>query len=119
MSDTPIPAGQWQQFCETFTRRHHGWPVSLSRVDTDATDSESPVPQFEGYRTLQEVREGNRGDCADIMVTVGEGTDEVSFLIEDAIALYSRTGSATQEGLRIDTGNGMSALVEFRRDAAG
>lgn len=117
MSDTPIPAGQWQQYCETFTRQHHGWLVRLCQVRTGAPDSAAPAPQFEGYRTLQEVREGNRNGAADIMVTVGEGAHEVSFLIEDTIALYSRTRNQGHSGLRIDSGNGMSTLIEFRSAA--
>lgn len=118
MSDVPIPFGQWQQFCESFTRQHHGWLVSLKQIDSGAPDGAASIPQFDGYRTLQEVREGSRGDSADIMVTVGEGADEVSFLIEDTVALYRRTRSEADSGLRIDTGNGMSTLVEFRSAAA-
>jgi hypothetical protein len=122
MSDIQIPDNQWQLFCEGFTRQHHGWLVSLCQLQTRElgtgdTPAQTAVHLFPGTRPLEEVREGHSNGRAEIMVTVGEGSDETSFLIEDAVALYTRRAGDAHQGLRVDSGNGTSTLIEFRTPA--
>ncbi|MGD2055719.1 MAG: hypothetical protein PVJ15_02855, partial [Gammaproteobacteria bacterium] len=112
----------WQQFCEGFTRQHHGWLVSMYQLDTrevarDTQSERAPLRMFPGNRPLQEVREGHQDGQGELMVTVGTGTEETSFLIEDAVALYSRRIGEAHQGLRVDSGNGMTTLIEFRTAA--
>jgi hypothetical protein len=123
MNDIRIPENEWQAFCESFTRQHHGWLVSVCQVDTrdveqtTAPPARAPEQLFSGSRPLQELREGRTDDLTEVMVTVGEGSDETSFLIQDAVALYNRKSGAAHLGLRVDSGNGTTTLIEFRAAA--
>lgn len=118
MSDIEIPDREWQEFCEGFTRQHHGWLVSLSQLQTRELEAGGSVSGathlFAGTRPLEEIRAGYSDDHAEIMVTVGAGTDETSFLIEGAVALYTLRNGSAHRGLRIDSANGATTLVEFR-----
>ncbi|NVK43239.1 MAG: DUF5335 family protein [Oceanospirillaceae bacterium] len=118
MADIPIPETEWQSFCEQFSRQHHGWLVSLHQLATAELESASPAALFAGEQPLQEVREGNHAEHAELIITVGEGRDETSFLIEDAIAVYSLRRNDAHRGLRIDNRGGTSTLLEFRVPAA-
>lgn len=123
MNSVEIPAGHWQQFCERFTQQHHGWLIDMHRCPTGTLESDkarddAPLALLPRNRPLQEVREGDHGDCADVIVTVGQGSDETSYLIEDAIALYSLKNGGAERGLRIDASDGTSTLVEFRAAVA-
>ncbi|MFC6673068.1 hypothetical protein [Marinobacterium aestuariivivens] len=115
MADIAIAEAEWQSFCEQFTRQHHGWRVRLHQAGTGAAD---PKALFTGEQPLQEVREGTNGNRAEIIVTVGEGRNETSFLIEDAIGLYALRIDDAHRGLRIDSGDGTRTLLEFRAAAA-
>jgi single-stranded DNA-specific DHH superfamily exonuclease len=122
MDNIAVPASQWLKFCEDFTRQHHGWLVGLHQMDTktleeDAHSKSLEIPMLSGHHPLQEVREGNTNDLSEVMVTVGEGVDEASFLIEDVIALYQQQEGKAHQGLRIDSGNGKSTVIEFRTAA--
>jgi len=122
MRDIRIPEDRWQEFCEDFTRRYHGWRTGLRQLVTpaavtSAAPAEPSVDLFQGTRPLQEVREGCTDCVAELMVTLGDGADETSYLIEDAIALYSRMRGDVLQGLRIDSGNGTTTLIEVRPGA--
>jgi hypothetical protein len=119
MKDIRIPESRWPEFCEDFTRRYHGWLTGIRQLVTRAAESGSAAESlsadlFPGTRPLQELREGTTRDSAELMVTLGKGPDETSFLIEDAVALYSRMRGDVQQGLRVDSGNGTTTLIEFR-----
>lgn len=122
MKGIEIPAIQWQEFCESFTRQHHGWLVNMCRLDTRAMErNEAPeqeaVRLFPVNRPLQEVRQRQNGDQAEIIVTAGTGKDETSVLIEDAIALFSLRNGDVHHGLRIDSRSGATTLIKFRAAA--
>ena len=123
MNDFEIPESQWETFCASFTHQHHGWLVGMHQLATEKLlrgeiPAQAGVLLFPDYRPLQEVREGRVEEQVDVMVTVGEGTDETSFLIEDALALYNRKTGELHQGLRIDSCNGMTTLLDFRTAAA-
>lgn len=117
ITDFEIADTEWQQFCENFTRQHRGWRVNMRQLDTSElgpdTASQSATSLFPDAVPLQEVREGRENDRVDLMVTAGEGKDEHSLLIEDAIALFQRKIGNAHVGLRIDSRNGKTTLVEF------
>lgn len=119
IQDIPVPEAQWHPFCENFSRQHHGWLIGMHQLDTrqleqGETAAQAGVPLISDNRPLQEVREERKDDIIEVMVTVGEGTDETSFLIEDVVALYRRRIGDAHEGLRIDNRNGTTTLIEFR-----
>ncbi len=116
MEEIEIARNQWWQFCEMYSRQHLGWLVGLRQLASERVHALAPetVPLYPGYRALQEVREGEQGEQVEVMVTVAEGTQATSFLIADAVALYIRSIGDADLGLRIDSGNGKSTLLEFR-----
>jgi hypothetical protein len=119
MSDIKIPENEWPQFCEGFTRQHHGWLIGMRQLNTaelqrDEASGYKPIELFTGNRSLQEIRQGYKDGLVEIMVTVGEGLEETSFLIEDIVALYRRKVADAHQGLRIDSNNGTTTLIEFR-----
>jgi hypothetical protein len=119
MTEIEIPQTQWGEFGDTFTRQHHGRATRISRLDTvrlranAAPQGGGAAPALAGLQPLQEVREGRSQDRVELMVTVGRGRDETSVLIEGVVALYSRSQGDTPRGLRIDSGDGTSTLIEF------
>jgi len=118
MNDIRVPEPQWGGFCEDFTRQHHGWLVGVQQLETSAVEAgRTPAGAVHlppGDLPLQELRAGRTNDVAELMVTVGKGADETSYLIEDAIAMYRRMSGEAHQGVRIDSGNGTTTLVEFR-----
>lgn len=118
MSEIEIPETQWRQFCDQFSVQHYGWLVNVSQLDSssspgDKTMEQSPVRIFPRSRPLQELREGEQGAQVELMVTVGEGKDQTSLLIEDVTSVYSREIGKTHRGLRIDSGRGVTTLIDF------
>jgi hypothetical protein len=117
MSDIRIPDAQWQQFCSTFTRQHHGWLVHMRQVNTDelaGVSTPKVIQSLHGDHPLQEIRSERSEAGAEIMVTVGEAGNETSVLVQDVIAVFSREIGGADKGLRIDSGNGTTTLFEFR-----
>ena len=118
MQDIRIPEDDWLGFCESFTHQHRGWLTNMRLIDTRTMEAgktpvHKPVQLFPGVRPLQELREDQSNSLAEFMVTLGDGTDETSYLIEDAIALYSRMQGDARLGVRIDSGNGTTTLIEI------
>lgn len=123
MSEIEIPETQWRQFCDQFTVQHYGWLVDVSQLDKDVATAdgsgpESPVRVFPRSRPLRELREGEQGAQVELMVTVGEGKEQTSLLIEDVTSVYSRELDKTHRGLRIDSGRGVTTLIDFRAPRA-
>jgi len=121
MDNLSIPPDEWPVFYPAFSRQHQGWLVHVSRLQTERLDDGAPpggrVDLYAGYRPLREVRAERNDRYSEVMVTVGEGTDETSFLIEDVSALYARRAGDAHQGLRIDSADGSTTLVEFRTAA--
>ena len=118
MQDIRITEDHWPEFCESFTRQHRGWLTDMQLVDTRTLEAgkspeHKPLQLFSGVLPLQELRENHSSSLAELMLTLGDGADETSYLIEDAIALYSRMQGDTRRGVRIDSGNGTTTLIEI------
>ncbi|MGD8875112.1 MAG: hypothetical protein PVH38_08190 [Gammaproteobacteria bacterium] len=123
MRDIRIPEDHWLEFCESFTRQHRGRLTDMQLIDTRSVEAgmppeHKPVALFPGVRPLQELRGDHSNSLAELMVTLGDGADETSYLIEDAIALYSRMQGDARRGVRIDSGNGTTTLIEISDPAA-
>lgn len=114
-----IPENQWSEFCEGFSHEHHGWLVSLRRVNTDQLGRDRSAALKNGDvlaedLPLQEVREKHKDDATKFMVTVGKGAEEVSIPVPNVVRLYSEKSDDAHKGLRLDGGDGSSRLIEFR-----
>jgi hypothetical protein len=114
-----IPEDQWPDFCKGFSREHHGWLVNLRCVNTDQLGKDRSAAFKNGKvlsngLPLQEVRKNRKDDTTEFMVTVGEGAEEVSIPVPDVIRLYNEKSDDAHKGLRLDSGDSSSTLVEFR-----
>ncbi|MEW5757352.1 MAG: hypothetical protein AB1810_13725 [Pseudomonadota bacterium] len=119
MSDIEIPRDQWPEYCQSFSLGHHGWLVNVLQVETrrlaEIRDSAIAAGRvLAAERPLQEVRETEHGDEVEIVVTVGRGTDEASFLVKNVRGLLQEQTAEAQLGLRVDSADKTSLLVEFR-----
>jgi len=114
-----IPENQWPEFCNGFSREHHGWLVNMRCVNTDKLGRDRSAAFENGNvlaegQPLQGVRENRKNDTTEFLVTVGEGGEEVSILVPNVIRLYNEKSDDAHKGLRLDGVDGSSTLVEFR-----
>lgn len=119
MSRWGIPQGRWSTFCSVFTREHGGVPVDVTAVDTLELEPHGSGPEPTGEVLaancpLQEIRGTSEGRVLDVVVTVRDEAEAKSFLVRDAVRLVVDPPSASGSGLRIDTRDGMTALVSLR-----
>lgn len=119
MSRWVVPQRRWSTFCSAFSQEHGGAPVDVTAVETRQLEGRGPEPELAGdvlavNRPLQEIREARRGTARDVVVTVRDEADATSFLVEDVVRLVEDPPSAQGSGLRIDTRDGVTALVSLR-----
>ncbi|ALP53907.1 hypothetical protein Tel_12605 [Candidatus Tenderia electrophaga] len=118
MSYQVIEQGQWRDFLDGFMREHLGWLVTVKYLRTDqlSDDEATQVPAsiLVRHYPLEDIRESERENGMDIMLTVGSGQDENSILIESVHHLYLHKADSADKGLRIDSTDDTTTLVEFR-----
>ncbi|MCG6970046.1 MAG: DUF5335 family protein [Gammaproteobacteria bacterium] len=116
MNTRKISIDEWGKFCNAFSREHHGWLVSVAITDITSDTASKPISMkiLADNLPLQEVREAQTKTEAEIMITVGEGIDETSFLVENVAALYENSDANKDVGMRIDSSNRTSTVVQFR-----
>lgn len=119
MNTRKISTDEWARFCDMFSREHHGWLVSVAMTGREQTGIHSfnPAEILAQNLPLQEVREAQSDGEAEIMITVGEGTEETSFLVENVAALYENTEEDKDLGMRIDSTNNTTTILQFRTAA--
>jgi hypothetical protein len=119
MNAQKIAYDEWGRFCERFSREHHGWLVSVAITATPQNNSgESRTTKILARNLpLQEVRESQSQDQVEIMITVGNGTDEISFLVENVAEVFQNVEENKHLGLRIDSADSASTVVQFRAPA--
>ncbi len=126
MTQTEIPRGQWQTFCEQFTRQHHSWLVNLSMSDTNAgIGAETSAEEAEQHMRLLSnsaafqsiVAEPHYGKYA-ISMVVGAYPRQVTHRIDDPVHLVARsTEEGAHEGLIVESDSGQTTLLRFRAAA--
>ncbi|MDZ7754100.1 MAG: hypothetical protein U5S82_21280 [Gammaproteobacteria bacterium] len=119
MDNIEIPPREWAAFCARFGDQHHGWLVEVSRLATReaADEGAEATPLMAGYRPLTGVTTQTSGGRTAVVVTAGDGDDGVSLVVDDVVALYSRRIGDAHQGLRIDSADGTTTLVQFRTAA--
>jgi hypothetical protein len=88
--------------------------VETRELEGRGTQPESAREVLATNRPLQEIREARQGTVRDVVVTVRGEADATSFLVEDVVRLVEDPPSASGSGLRIDTRDGVTALVSLR-----
>ena len=116
-----IAREQWPEYCDSFSLQHHGWLVNLRKVKTAALEQnrDAAVTSAEMLATeqpLQRVSEQHDGQTA-LAITVGEGDTAQTFQVADVCRLLRERVGGAHLGLRIDSGDGSSLLIEFRSPA--
>lgn len=118
MSYQVIEQGQWRNFLDQFVREHLGWLVTVKFLRTnqlsDQQGTEVSASVLLQHYPLEDIRESERDNGMDIMLTVGSGQDENSILIEGVHHLYLHKTDSADKGLRIDSTDDTTTLVEFR-----
>jgi len=119
MNTLKIANDEWGRFCERFSREHHGWLVSVGVTATPSDDNTKLQPARFLARDLplQEIREAETKDQVEIMITVGEGTEETSFLVENVADVFQNIEEDKHLGVRIDSANSASTIIQFRSPA--
>ena len=119
MNTQKIAMDEWGRFCERFSREHHGWLVSVAITDPQSDKPADPYPAkiLANDLPLQEIREAQNKDQVEIMITVGTGAEETSFLVENVAALFQNLDAEKHLGVRIDSANTASTIVRFRAPA--
>ncbi len=122
MADQPIPREQWGEFCGAFGRQHHGWLVSVRRLNTQQflygeTRAAAQERILVRDQPLQQLREKRKDDTVALELAVGEGDEATSVLVEDVSSLYRLRVDEAHKGVRIDSHDGTTTLIEFRAAA--
>jgi len=117
---TEIPRSEWHRFCETFTRNHRGWRVTIALIDTALLES---MPEARAHPLTRELpfhgitEESPEHDRA-MVVTAGDGPHHLTHTIRDGQHLFlERRANGADVGLRIDARSGQSTLLRFRTAA--
>ncbi len=111
-----IPREAWREQCETFSREHHGWRVTLRRADTAAIeyDLQMALSGAEVLAVEQPLRAVRiLPDGTGVVVEVGEEETQ-RFELKDLQRVWRERVGETEEGMRFDDGKGHTLLVEFR-----
>ncbi len=119
MTDIDVPENAWRERCEIFSREHRGWLVNVRRVETARLEQDRAAALAAGQllvsdKPLQQVVEAEQAGKVELAVTVGKGADSDTIRVADAVRLIRERRDGAHAGLRIDSNDGTSTLVEFR-----
>lgn len=122
LSNIEIPVGEWTDYCDTFSREHHGWLVIVRQVDTRALEINrdealvgAAVLALE--QPLQEVKITTHDGQTRAEVSLGSAAAPQRLSIENVTRLIREQVDDAHQGLRIDDAAGKSVLIEFRSPA--
>ena len=120
--DIEVPRDQWRERCEAFSREHHGWLVNLRRVETALLARDRARALAEGEmladnRPLEGVGYDEQQGEVGLTVTLGGAGGRADFAVPGVVRLIRERQDGAHLGLRIDTRDGTSTLVEFRAPA--
>lgn len=117
MERTEIRRPSWRTFLEQFSRRHHGWLVTLGVIDTEVlrrtVEAEAHLVAenavFEGM-DLEDRAEGQQ-----LAVLLGLEHALTRHAVRAPRRMFVETdGEGEEEGLRIDATDGSTLLMRFR-----
>lgn len=119
MDAVEINNDDWGRFCARFSREHQGWLVSVGVISASENKfSEPDSTEFLAHNLpLQEIREAQNKDQVEIMITVGNGAQETSFLVENVAGVFETLEEDKHLGMRIDSTNAPSTIIQFRSPA--
>ncbi|MGE0081501.1 MAG: DUF5335 family protein [Thiohalomonadaceae bacterium] len=120
MERTEIRRTAWRPFLDEFSRRHHGWLVTLGVIDTEllrrSMEAEAHLvvenAVFEGM-DLEQRAEGEQ-----IAVVLGREHTLSRHAVRAPRRMFvERDGELEEEGLRVDATDGSTLLMRFRAAA--
>lgn len=109
-----IPRADWPDFCDAFTETHRGCLASLMRVDPWG-ESEIVVRD----RPLESIFPGaeEEGREAEVVCVTVEGAEPEMLAVDSPRRIWLAEVDGRHEALRIDSADGASIVVVFRRGA--
>ena len=109
MSIQEIPQHEWKAFCDSFSRQHQGWLVSLEVLGADL-DVVAPYLALEGI--MIDTRDGKD------VISIAVGKAQNNCLIHVTIALshirLQQTKEGAHEALLIHSVSGGTTIMRFR-----
>lgn len=109
-STTEVPRAEWMSFCDSFTRKHEGWLVTIEVFgEEEGSGVEAAEMALEGVTA--DLHEG--GDM--ITVMVGEPDSRLSHAIANpTYVAVKQSEEGADESLCVRTREGGTTLVSFR-----
>lgn len=117
MERTEVQRTAWQPFLADFSRRHHGWLVTLGVIDTELLRRSM---EAEAHLVVEnEVFEGmaleQRAEGEQIAVLLGRERSLARHAVHSPRRMFVETSEEPGgEGLRVDTTDGSTLLLHFR-----
>ncbi len=128
MTEQEIEKTRWREFCDEFTRKHHGSLIAVDALETDSARGESPPPSADRRPAqndaLQAITAVPNPHGSSILIQAGDGDQKTRVLIEQPVRLRLRqSGDGGDEALHVDGADGRTIRLAFRtapeQDAAG
>ncbi len=115
MREAPISPEQWQPFCESFAREHHGWLATLGVTETSRLSrNRYAIRALARNAALTDVRLNRSEAGGELIVVTGEGAARSVYRVDRPVALYvEEEDEGRHRGLRVDGAEGRSLLIEF------
>lgn len=119
---TEISREQWQNFCDQFTRSHHGWLVTLGRIRSAVLDQDTQADIGLGVLVdkaiLQGITPEDKGDHMELLISLGEKSQQLTHrVVKPERIFFEQTEEGVHAGLRIDSADGQTTLLRFRTPA--
>jgi hypothetical protein len=106
-----IPKEQWREFCDSFSRRHERWRVSVEILSNGAA-AELLAREMPLIGITLETREEKNA----IVIALGEkGSQHLTHIVSDPVSIHlKQTEDGAEEGVSFETARGVKTLLFFR-----
>ena len=109
-STLTLPQPEWHEFLPAFTRRHHGWLVTLETHDLET--SEDVASRFMPLESVEFDLEDQKNPRINVRVR-SEGKEIKHIFFRPTLLVLYLADDGAEEGLRIESVN-TSTTVRFR-----
>ncbi len=109
MKNEVIPRSEWEQFLKNFSRQHKGW---LAAIEVEHTSGGGALGI--NYRPIASIRM-ERSSNALLVVFAADSQGPASLAIPlPSRVVLRRTDTGREEGLEVDSEDGVRTFVRFR-----
>ncbi len=120
MERTEIARTSWRPFLEHFSRRHHGWLVTLGVIDTEVLrrviEAEAHLVAENAVFEGMELEVRTEGEQLSVLLGLEHALSRHRLPAPRRMFLEAEEGGV-EEGLRVDSSDGSTLLMRFRSAA--